>query len=225
MQTITIKEVGSRADLIEGRCDGMAFAFCRKVGEGSFETVNALSTCKDFLNDQLYSEQSGKPYTRWGYKATKVGCLDGALYLAVTMLPNKHSKIPDQTLNLKALMGNIPHIQAGLNTIEERLKQDGRTKLHAVGESLVLVEAPLFWGSSTYALSMMTLLLRCLLLYDGSTSLDDFLKKPQGRYDDESYLRTALSKLDIMSKAGLPKQTFTEAIDYHNAGIVSWKPS
>ena len=212
-----------RSSLAEGRQYGMGFAFCKLEGE-VLTTVGPLSTCKDFLNDQVYSENTGKDYRRWGYCATKTKCFDGAAHLIISVLAYKGGTTYAHLERDKAaLEKNWLMIQSGINWLEQELHQEGRTQIKPLGEGIFWVKAPTFWVESTYMISLLSLTLRYLLHYDGKTLPEDFLSKPSENMEDTEYMKTAMTKIKIMSKKGLPKQDFSVSIDYHNEGIMRLK--
>ena len=57
---MTITEKHDRNVLIEGRSSGMGFAMLKK-DKTNYETVNPLSPCKDYLNEVVFTENTGYP--------------------------------------------------------------------------------------------------------------------------------------------------------------------
>ncbi len=97
IKTMNIIDKFPRKVLIEGRSYGTSFALAA-LKDNTFECVGPLSPCKDYLNDQVFSEETGIPCAAWGYKAIQVGLFkDGLAHIAVRVLPNfGGSKYADQ---------------------------------------------------------------------------------------------------------------------------------
>src|SRR5687768_15710647 len=67
---LTLVDKQDRSVLCEGRNYGIGFAFCKRTGD-VLETVQPVSPCKDYLNDVVYSEHSGQPFSAWGLRTSK----------------------------------------------------------------------------------------------------------------------------------------------------------
>ena len=66
----------NRGKLNEGRNYQMGFAFCKKVSNKVLETIQPISPCKDYLNDVVYSERTGKNVSAYGLNTSKLGLFD-----------------------------------------------------------------------------------------------------------------------------------------------------
>src|SRR5438552_3986472 len=76
-----------RRRLSEGRSYGVSYALAKRNGN-ELHTVGPISPCREYLNYQIYSENSKKPFGKWGYRAKHEGLLDDELmYLIVAILP------------------------------------------------------------------------------------------------------------------------------------------
>ena len=53
-----ITENYKRKELGEGRDHGLGFAFLKKNKKDDYETRNAFTACKDYLNDLIYVENT-----------------------------------------------------------------------------------------------------------------------------------------------------------------------
>jgi hypothetical protein len=216
-----------RRVLFEGRSQGMGFAFAKLEGD-TLTTVGPISPCKDYANDQVYAEAAGKPFSAYGYHAVKTGCFEGGkAYLVMAICKQgatAETIYPTYADELKLLDKNHPQIAALVNHFEERLKVEGRTEILPLPNHHYVVVAPAFWVSATYLISLLTLLLRAGLGFDGTLPVMEYLTTKVKDYSDQSYLKTALPKVELMVKNGIPKQDFTRAVSWHNEGIVNWKP-
>jgi len=210
----------TRARLGEGRQQGLGFAFC-KLDNGILETVGPIGPCKDYLNDQVYSEHTGKPYCRYGYKAVKTGCFTDKAYLVIKVCKatsderDYHGYKEDR----EALQANHSNMQKVVNWFEEACKLADRTEIIKLDDDHYAVVSPLFWVSATYLISLLTLLLRASLKYDGKIAPRKFLESGEIEYMDMSYVSMALPKMDKMISGTIPKQDFSVITDWHNAGI------
>ena len=117
----TIVDKEDRMILQEGRGMGMGFAFL-KFEDGVYKTVQPISPCKDYLNDVVYSEATGKVCTVYGLKYNKKDIFNqGKAFIAMSMCPyNGGSKYPTYDKDVVDLKGNIENIQSFINFYEQK---------------------------------------------------------------------------------------------------------
>lgn len=212
----------SRDPLGEGRSYGIGFAFCKKEGD-TFTTVGPLSPCKDYLNDQVYSEATGEPYRAYGYKAKKHGIFEGGFgYVVFGVMPekgytsaNSYTQQPKETAWLAE---NFTKIAEFINQFEEKLKLEHRTTVIKVEDNRYIATVPLFWCQYTYTISLWSLLARiCLESYwmggDAIKSLEDCTT------GDSMLAGCAITKFNRMVAGERPVQDFTKNVFWHNEGI------
>lgn len=209
----------ARKKLAEGRSHGMGVAFCKRAGN-AWETVTPISSCKDYLNDQVYTEHTGKPYRAHGLQTKKEGIFDTNAYIATSICkmgarnPTEYHGYKDE---VKLFNESYQKIGKLLNAFEEQAKVDGRTEVLHYADNLVLFTVPLYWVSTTYMISLYTLLMRNGLTYEGQP-IAEFLKLIVG---PDAYMINSISpKVDKLLGGFKPTQDFTQSISWHNAGIV-----
>lgn len=85
---IIINEICDRTKLAEGRDQGMAFTWLLPKGDNTYDTIFHMSPCKDFLNEPLFTENTGLPSYAHGLKCDKpIGIFkDNCGYLGITIL-------------------------------------------------------------------------------------------------------------------------------------------
>jgi hypothetical protein len=233
--SIVIKEVCDRGKLGEGRNNGMAFAFLKKVGDNSFETVNAMSPCKDYLAEVTLTENTGIPTKGYGlvYKK-KLDIFSDVAFMAIKILKTKQGTYNYSSSfdnDVKMLDANYLNIQKLMNEFEEMLGFSNFTKIEKAEDDYFLVTLPVEWTISTHAVSLYTLLLRMGMASDGKESFHDFYTNYKYNGGDKSLSISAKPKIDIiLSNKKLPPMVFSYNKEYltkggqspHNHGIIAW---
>ena len=150
-----VKDVCDRGKLCEGRNFNMGFAFCKQLEDGTFETVQPLSPCKDYLNDVIYSEHTGNTFYACGLDTKKHGIFENAPhgFLAIKMLSPKGSVYKDLDSSKERLRNNYKNIETLLNFVEEQFEPQDLTDRTAItptqDKDLFLLAVPLWWCRST----------------------------------------------------------------------------
>ncbi len=224
-QTITLIDKITRKHLAEARSYGIGFVFCKKEGD-TFTTVDGISPCKDYLNDQVYSEMTGKPYGAWGYKASKKDLFaDGWGYVCMGVMPNWNGK--EHATNAVEIPGfkkSLKAIQSFINFFEDLLKVEQRTELEEVADNRYLAKIPLFWCEKTYLISLWSLLIRIALEsgYDFHEAYSPMEEIEHCKTKDSSNMANALPKLKAMIDGKRPEQDWGTSRSWHDEGIVSY---
>lgn len=213
----------------EGRTSGMGFGFLKKKGDSNFETIMPVSPCKDFLNEVIYTENTGIPTAAYGFSyKEKLNIFEDNVFLAIKMLPDKggrynySSSLEGDTIKLKNQFKNIEKV---LNDLESKLSLSDRTCIFEANDNFFLVKAPIDWRVSTHSMSMYTLILRSVLTHQGEMSIDSILSSYSGIQMERSMIN-ATSKLikSIIEKKKLPEQEVTHEsmsnFSPHNYGIM-----
>lgn len=231
---MTITEKHNRNVLIEGRSSGMGFAMLKK-DKTNYETVNPLSPCKDYLNEVVFTENTGYPTKAHGldYKE-KLDIFKNKVYMAIKIISSKgggsyfygKTQAEDEALLVK----NYKKIQKLVNFVEENLNIKGRTIITKANDGYFLVKGPLDWRKSTIMISLYSLLIRCGLAYDGKTEPMKYLENYSYNNMDKGLINPSLPKIKRMfetkqlpeqpeyNEEMLKKGTWTP----HNIGIISY---
>jgi len=235
---IKVTEGGTpRSKLGEGRNYGFGSAICKKINDEHYETLCGITACKDFLHDLLMSEHLDVPVNIYSLKYTKQNAFIGDYtYFAIKMLPSKSGDDYGMAKEAELLDKNINNLIIFINHFEEEMKVNGRTSLSLTEDKDVyLLVTPIFWVSTTYLISLYTLLIRIAYRYDGQQNMTDYVKgllaneDAQGDYgNDLGMLKHIYPKYEECTKIGFPKENFKkrlamlgEGTGWHNAGIVS----
>ena len=217
----------NRMVLGEGRNHGMGFAFCKKVEEGVFETVQPISPCKDYLNDVIAAEVLKTSATACGlvYKPTGLFEIGKPAYMVVKIVdfqkPNPAYYSPEK--DTERLSKTYPTILWMLNAIETKLGFKSMTTITKANDDHYLFEVNYEWITSTYMISLYTLIIRmgqCALPM--VTPLDFLYNIP---VLDGALWQSAQKKFEhILNTKELPVQKFAgNPGNYHSTGIVSWQ--
>ena len=161
-----IEEKYKRSALIEGRNFGLGFAVLKPVNKSKtkFETENAFTACRDYLNDFSYVEHTKKEigYIH-GYDHKLKNCFDNKrlFYIGVNTLNyNGGSVWLGKEEGLKLLSSNYKNLEKLLNKFEEKLNLKSRTSI-ILDEDTLILKAPIYWTKTTALISVYTLIIRC----------------------------------------------------------------
>lgn len=214
-----------RSTLYEGRNSGLAFAFCR-LKDDTLITIQPLSPCKDYLNDIVYSEYTGRSGDACGLHTEKTGVFEGTdvAYMVMSVL-GRGAKSPTpydgMDNDIKLLDTNHRHMQTMVNWFEERFNVKGRTVITQIKSNLYAICLPLFWTEGSYLISLYGLILRVAMYWDGAGSAYDAFKTHKGA--DTYHVTSSVPKIERMLKGCIPKQNLHEhATPPHSLGIISY---
>jgi len=223
-----------RSKLCEGRSYQMGFAFLKKLDDNTFETVQPISPCKDYLNDVIFAEHTNKSISAYGCSLSgKQDLFDKSFgYMAISICDYKYKsnyttkKYPK---DIKRLKENYKNLEFFINQIEEHLNLDSfdNTTIIEVSDNLYFIEVPVIWTKSTYMISLYSLLLRVGQFYNDTTKDPiKWLETFNSFMEDITLVKQALPKLKDILKYGPLDQDFSTLrgdTSTHNLGIVSYE--
>lgn len=222
-----------RSCLEEGRNYGIGYAFAERIDTDTYEAVQPISPCKDYLNDVLYAEVTGNILPKvYGFKYDKIRGLIGKeyAYLVIGVYYNyKDSYYHKENYNREVdnLKSNYKNIESFLNQIEDKIGIEHKTEILEGNNNMFLVKMPVFWTQYLYLLSLYTLLIRSFQFYDGSMPALDAVKSKHKIYNEDSFLWSHLEhKFDHILNGNLYNQSIgnlDKYIVHNNCGIVSCK--
>lgn len=221
------KDEQKRSKLGEGRNYGVGFAFCRRV-KNLLTTIQPISPCKDYLNDVVYSELTGKPFKAYGLSTKKEDIFTeqgGFLVFSVCLQgPSSLTKYPNFDRDCQALDKNYKELQKFIQFFEEKFKLLQLTEITKLGDNLFLAKVPKFWLQGTYRISLYSLLIRVGISFNGDKSPMDFLKSFTSDTSDQYLIVSALPKIDKMLNGNIPEQPFSSYnnSNVHSNGIVAF---
>jgi hypothetical protein len=236
MNKVTINEVCNRSKLSEGRSQGMAFAFLLPKSEEVYDTMFAMSPCKDFLNEPLFTENTGCESQAYGLICKKpIGIFnDEYAYIGIQWLKDKYNGYnitkDGYEKAVEQLKNNYHNIQKFLNIIEDKLEFSLKTSIEAANDDRFLIKVPKEWTSSTIMISLYTLLTRASILYDGEKDIIKYLTEYEYITDDKYLIKSMIPRLELIleTKKLVPQPPFDEdrakkgIFSPHNLGILSW---
>lgn len=218
-------EEHDRNILSEGKNYGMGFAFCKK-NDDVYTTTHAITACKDFLNDQVWSDKTGEDYYIYGLKTKPMDLfLEEYSYMAISILKYQRTLCEYQGYkdDVKKLNEGYKTLESFINQIETKLKIKNLSKINRVEDNKFLVSFPSFWADNTYLISLYTLLLRSGLNYKNGEDVFEFLTSRRVPACDAIYLENAVTKLKKMIEGYIPVQDMKELRSPHSMGIVNFK--
>lgn len=214
-----------RSKLGEGRNYGVGFAFCRQLGESTYETIMPISSCKDYLNDVVWSEARDKQITNYGLTTKKLGLFDNTQFATMAFkVCGKGATNPqpyaDMDKDIASYKANRCEIEASMNLIELALGLDHPTRI-IEQDGVYIATISLWWCKATYRISLWSLLIRALRHKSDKGDPIEYLATVNDEdcnilnYGNEG----ALKKLKRMMAGCIPEQDLFK-LDYpHHVGI------
>lgn len=241
---IELVDSHSRFRLVEGKTYGVGFAFCKRDGH-KFTCVGPISTCKDYLNEVVFTENTKTQSSAYGYQAQYTGCFeDKVAHLVICVMGSKNAtydyskgmyvckdpanpeiKHANFDREFEYLRDNYKLLEGLMNQAEDFLKVGSHTKIQPIpGTTRYIVTLPIWWTQYTYLISLYALLIRIGVesMYKSGNIVDVLTKC---RTEDSLYAATAKQKMDKMAAGNIYKQVFdlTRPNSHHCMGI-QWAP-
>jgi hypothetical protein len=220
-----IKLDDTRSKLIEGRSSGIGFAFLKQVKPGEFEGVQPISPCKDYMNDVVYSEHTGKPFRVWGLSTTKRDIFDTHAYVAfASTTGNKYDTKAFIEKEVKLFKENFANLLGLVNAIEKAMGFKEFTEMVQVEDNLVFAKIPLEWVKTTWATSLWGFIVRnAIHATDFSDPIESFQKAVDATMEDSMYFKTIKKVLPRIFKDGFPEQDLLAGnFSIHDEGIIAY---
>lgn len=239
-------EKGNRSSLSEGVRWGMGFTFLNKLDKTTFESLTPFSTCKDYLNDIVYNEVTGKQITIYGLSLiNKTGIFDKKnVYLGFKMLPTypKYTGAeyqPNRTLDNDnaQIENNLLNMFEFIHRFEDLLKINKNTTVSiGVDDSknpVYILNISKDWIKTTYMISLYSHLLRTSLWYDGSMDLIAYLELTKKDLHNQNNITTNIieklkyiydtGNVEFLKKQDLKNMNLVTNSQIHSMGICSLK--
>ena len=217
-KVVTLIENPYRNKLQEGRSYGIGFAFCKRDG-CKFTGVGPISPCKDYLNDQIYSERTGKPFRAYGYDSKKTDCFEVDYgFIAMGICPYKYGeRYTDKYKETKYLEDNYKVIGNMMAQMDNDMTLANQTQIHKCDiNGRYIVSVPAFWCEFPYRISLYTLIIRIAIESEyGVGKVEDMLEKCTT--GDSTYAYGARKKLLAMFAGTRPVFDFNSF--NHSYGI------
>lgn len=225
---IKIIDKQKRSVLGEGRDFGMGFAFLKKIDDKTFETVQPISPCKDYLNDVVYAEATGKKCIAYGLSYNKIGIFNDSdeAYLVISIL-DYHSGMnySHKKWEIEALDKGIESIKSLLNFFEKSLGFKKRSTFVKVKENLYVLTIPIEWTASSYCISLVSLICRSGRWYDKKTDPFEYFTKFTEFSHDVYLVKGAIPAMKKMIETKMFKQDLSLSpggTTIHNCGILKY---
>jgi len=215
-----------RSVLTEGRNYGMGFALVKPLGDDTYETVQPISPCKDYLNDVVYSEWTGNPFGAWGLSTTKRDIFGGNAFMLISickMGARSPHEYGEYKTDVSALADNLDNLLIFMNWWDNQFKLAVKTSITKVEDNLYLVEFDKWWTKATYRISLYSLLLRigmyCKTKAQASKP-NEFMGKIENA--DRMMISSIKGKIDMLLSGKIPVQDMNKmagSVSIHDAGI------
>ena len=208
-----VVENAFRKNLIEGRNYGVGFCWCNHQGD-TLTQINPISPCKDYMNDIVWSERTGKSGVFYNFSASPRGIWKGQDHgvLMISVL-DFFSGCPYErkAKEIAYLEDHHDSVAKFLNHFEGIIsKATGRTinptQSVRVAKNQYAFFIDLFWTEQTYLISIYCNFLR--LAVEGSYGISgerdhvNFLKGSP--FPDAIILRSAWNKVEAVLAGKIP---------------------
>lgn len=224
-EKITITQDKTREKLGEGRRCGIGFAFLKRMEGNNFRAVQPISPCKDYLNDVVYSEMTGKPFAAYGLKTKKEDIFEvDTAYLAFASRDSDKTDDSFIKSEVKLLRENLANLAKLVNGVEKLLSIPKPSKFVLVEDNLVFAEISKEWATRTWAISLWSFIVRNAIhakgLDDAMADLDECVSSS----GDSWYWSTIKSNIAELVKSGFPEPDMDKAYNngVHSYGIYSF---
>lgn len=190
----------------------------------TFEALHQPTYCKDFLTDVFYAETTGRPTDIWGFTW-------------------KQGQLPDSERKCELAL-RVPHLDLGdrcdmiqefLNKWERNMEIPLSLVRPDLSGKLAVVQFDRAWTTRPVMISLLTLLMRLSITYDG-TPVPKFIDKiakngnPYGKYDQGEIGKTGivdlLERIYTSGEHPHPKQTFEQYKNphgcHHSGGLIAF---
>lgn len=216
-----------RHSLSEGRNSGFGHGFV-KLDEikKEIKVVTPISACGDYLNDVVWSENTGKDISIYGLSYTKQDIFNNKKKLAylassILFINRTQNKYTCYDSDYAMLNSNYKNIEKFINIFEKKFNVKKKTKIFKIKENLYIFQFDLFWTQATYLISLYKFLSRVALYYDGNEDIINFIDKIK---NSDTYIwKNIKSKVMDMLNGNIPKQDMSLVQYPHNLGIVSFE--
>ncbi len=216
-------ELDTRSKLAEGKNFGVGFCYCRREGS-QLVALQAISPCRDFLNDEIFSHHSRKPFSIYGQESTYSDMLhDGNSYLAFGVCKRGRNleEYNNYKLDYKSLEENYKSLEKFINYFETKFKVKQKSKIIRLQDNRYVCISSLFWTDATYKASLLSFLLRAGIYYKSGNPLE-YLDNFNQDHSDKMLYNSFKSKLLMMLDGVFPAQDLINLKNIHNCGIVSF---
>jgi hypothetical protein len=226
-----IKELQKRSSLNEGRNFGIGFAVLKPINstKNKFETLNAFTACRDYLNDFSYVEYTKKEIgSVYGYNHKLLNVFNNKrlFYLGINTLDYKGGgswNLKEEALNI--LIANYKNLERLLNKFEEKLGLKTKSSIR-LDEDVLIIKAPIYWTKTTALISVYTLIIRCFFNIENfnDDNFEEILRKHKPFImGDSMMIKNCIkfydnSQLDY-DKINYDNHNILSATTIHNFGI------
>jgi hypothetical protein len=218
-------ELDTRHKLGEGRDYGVGFCLCTR-DNNKIVATQAISPCRDYLNDCIYSEHTGQPYNAYGQDSVKTGLFDDGKGYTVFGVCKKGPRNPQEYGNYKkdynSLDKNHEALQSLVNQIEKNIKVKKLTEIIKLKDNRYLAIHDTFWGRYTYLISLYSFILRAGIHYEKGDAIDYFDNGPYD-YGDKYMWPNIKPKLISLMNGNVPVQDLENLHNVHGTGIYTFK--
>jgi hypothetical protein len=217
----------NRKVLGEGRNYGLGFAFAKMINPETFETVQPISPCKDYLNDVVFSEHTDKPCKAYGLHYTKQNIFTDNYAFLVGKECHYSDGRPYANFSSdeKKMRENIQNLLILLHNAEDILGFKDKTQHFFLEDNVSLFFMPIGWCDSTYLTSLYSLLIRVGRWYDPAKDIMTYLSTFKDFAPDTYLLNTAIPNIKNLFETKLFKQNWSivKGDSYtHNNGICAY---
>jgi len=194
-----------RSELNEGRDYGIGFSVLKADSANNLKPLFPFTACKDYLNDFIYVEQSGKNIDKiFGFQHEFMNYFQNKkrLILGVTpLMYESGGNINDEWKNYddcsSHFINNSENFITILHYVEIMMNGTSKlTKLLGIVDNTWVLELNPIWQTTGPAISFFTLFARCYFNFKDSPSIENIKAHTPYIMDDEMMKNSILDILD-----------------------------
>lgn len=210
-----------RSDLNEGRDYGIGFSVLKADSANNLKPLFPFTACKDYLNDVIYVEQSGKNIDEvYGFRHEFMNYFQNKKRLILGVAPLQYiegeKRIDDDyiwenyddcssyfTNNSENFINVLHYIEIMMNGTSKL------TKLLGIVDNTWILELNPIWQTTGPAISFFTLFARCYFNFKDSPSIENIKAHTPYIMDDEMM---KINILDILDNLDITENIFNTDI-------------
>lgn len=162
-----VNEKFKRGILNEGRDFGLGFSILKRKEEGVYDTMMPFTACKDYLNDFVYVEGTGKALDSiYGFQHKYTGEFKDkdCFLLGLRPLHTNHGSTYKDFDKIKDFLNsNKVNIVRFINNLEVTFGVKELTTLENHIDDVLILKCNIFWFKFSFLFSLFGLLIRCFL--------------------------------------------------------------
>lgn len=224
----------SRTNLNEGRDYGIGFSVLEEKAKNHFTPIHPFSACKDYLNDFLYIENTGRELDEiYGFKHEFINYFKNnkklilgvrSLYYRCNGTEEEDYKWDGYDQSSTFIYNNKENLVMALNFLEHNIfnsntflkdVEKNNTKCIGFTNDTIVLELNPIWTKTAFGISFITLFIRCFYNFDKKVTLENILKHTPYIPDDEMMFSNISTTLQNDEEGKYIREKILDKKDYY----------